>query len=183
MDYEHIIANGIYYLSASDNIQNNVLEFRQLLSEDNYYGEYGRAGEEVDLLEDLGEIETPTGRIIVWNNLDLQHKVGRLTVVTSDNEVKERKKKGREKKGKPDAMEVSTSPQPDLPSGIRKILCFFLVNPDRRIVSTKIVPEQQSVISLESAMEHRQNLMNDRKYKASRDAEDWESRTYTFCEH
>ncbi len=183
MNYEHIIANGIYYISASDNILNNVLEFRKLNSEESFYGEYGRAGEEVDLVETLGEIQTLTGRIIVWDNVELQHKVGRLTVGVSGNEVKERKKKGREpKKGKLDAIEASTS-QPDLPSGIRKILCFFLVSPDQRIVSTKIVPVQQSVISLESAMEHRQNLMNDRKYKASRDAEDWESRTYTFCEH
>jgi hypothetical protein len=67
--------------------------------------------------------------------------------------------------------------------GIRKILCFFVVDPDKRVVSTGIVPPQQGVIPLEVALEHRQNLMNERKYHAKAVSEDWESRTYSFCEH
>jgi hypothetical protein len=155
MPHENIIASGIYYISASNNIENNYLEFRTLNDEESYYGESGREGEEVNLVENIGSVETPTGKIIVWEN-SLQHKVGPLTV--------------------PAAAAAQGA-------GVRKILCFFLVSPKKRIVSTKIVPEQQSVIPLNVAMEHRQKLMNERKYIATQNAEDWETRTYTFCEH
>jgi hypothetical protein len=153
MSHENIVASGIYYISASDNIDKNYLEFRTLNDEKMYYDETHRAGEEIELVEEIGVVETSPGKILVWDN-DLQHKVGPLAVSTVESTA-----------------------------GIRKILCFFLVSPKKRIVSTKIVPEQQSLIPLEVAMEHRQNLMNERKYIATQDAQDWETRTFTFCEH
>jgi hypothetical protein len=183
MPYEHILANAIYYISSSENIEDNYLEFRHLQNEENFYDSHGRAGDEVDLLEELGSIDTPTGRIIVWKN-DLQHKVGPLSVPFADSTTKQKQKKAKKASSSiaapaPESTPVAAFP----PSGIRKILCFFLVDPSKRVVSTKIVPEQQSLIPLNVALEHRQALMNDRKYFAKSDAEDWESRTYTFCEH
>jgi hypothetical protein len=152
MKHEHIIASGIYYVSVSHNIDRNHLAFRTLIDETTLYEEQGYPGQEVPLVNDLGKVDTPTGRALVWQN-HIQHRVGGLTV------------------------------PPTSVTGIRKILCFFLVDPAHRIVSTKIVPPQQGVIPLEVAMEHRQQLMNERKYKADRDAEDWEERVFTFCEH
>jgi hypothetical protein len=175
MPHENIIASGIYYIAASENIINNHLAFRRLNDEHRYYGEHGREGEEVELVEDIGAVDTPTGTVLVWKN-DLQHQVGPLTVQDEPNEQPNKKKKST-------TPAVPSSPPVAPSTGIRKILCFFLVSPANRIVSTKIVPEQQNILSLEEAMEHRQNLMNERKYIAKRDAEDWESRTYTFCEH
>lgn len=170
LPHENIYANAIYYISSSENIENNYLEFRHLQSEENFYEINGRAGEEVELVEDLGSIDTPTGRIIVWKN-ELQHKVGPLSVSNTE-------KKKKSKSSKTDVSHTLSSS-----AGIRKILCFFLVSPERRVVSTKIVPPQQNIIPLEVALEHRQKLMNERKYFAKQDAEDWETRTYTFCEH
>jgi hypothetical protein len=185
MPHEHIVASAICYLSSSDNIECNYLEFRSLLSEENFYDNHGRAGDEVDLIHELGEVDTPTGRILVWKN-DLQHKVGPLSVSTPEDEEEEQRAKKTRKRNKASdssgaAAMASSLPVP--PSGVRKILCFFLVSPEHRVVSTKIVPPQQALIPLEVAMEHRQALMNERKYFARRDAEDWEARTYTFCEH
>jgi hypothetical protein len=172
MPHENIIASGIYYIAASENILNNHLSFRTLRDEDNYYHENGREGEEIDLVEEIGSVDTPTGTVLVWNN-DLQHQVGPLTVEAADQQPKKKSKTA-----------SSAQTPPVVPTtGIRKILCFFLVSPAKRIVSTKIVPEQQNIIPLSEAMEHRQKLMNERKYIARRDAEDWETRTYTFCEH
>ena len=175
MPHEHIIANAIYYITSSENIDNNYLEFRELLAEDSFYDTNGRAGEEVGLIEELGNVDTPTGRIIVWEN-NIQHKVGPLSVSVPDSSKKQKKSK----REKPSAPSVPASLPP---SGIRKILCFFLVDPSKRVVSTKIVPEQQNLIPWNVALEHRQCLMNERKYFARENAEDWESRTYTFCEH
>lgn len=176
MPHEHILANAIYYITSSENIDNNYLEFRELLPEESFYDNHGRAGEEVSLIEDLGSVNTPTGRIIVWEN-NIQHKVGPLTVPLSDSSKKQKKKSKRDESSTPSA------PASVPPSGIRKILCFFLVDPSERVVSTKIVPEQQNLIPWNVALEHRQCLMNERKYFARDNAEDWESRTYTFCEH
>jgi hypothetical protein len=153
MEHEHIIASGVYYVVASDNIASNHLEFRTMLDESSFYDEHGREGETVSLIDDLGSEPTPAGKGLVWHN-SLQHKVGELTV-----------------------------PADSQSAGIRKILCFFLVDPKRRIVSTAIVPKQQGVLSLEEAMRHRQELMNERKYEANAVTQEWEERIYSFCEH
>jgi hypothetical protein len=57
----------------------NYLEFRTLNDEEMYYGERHRAGEEVELVEEIGFVETSPGKILFWDN-DLQHKVGPLAV-------------------------------------------------------------------------------------------------------
>jgi hypothetical protein len=161
MDHEHIVASGIYYISVSSNIDKNHLSFRTLTDEETLYEERGYPGQEVELVNELGSVPTPTGRALVWEN-NLQHKVGALTVSLGP-------------------MTTLNTPTPV--TGIRKILCFFLVNPNQRIVSTKIIPPQQNMIPIEVAMGHRQKLMNERKYKAEAESADWEQRTYTFCEH
>jgi hypothetical protein len=61
----------------------------------------------------LGRIETPAGRCLAFAN-DLQHRVKGLRLDDS-----------------------ATEP------GVRKILCFFLVDPDRPIKSSRDVPPQQ----------------------------------------
>eukprot|EP00416_Gambierdiscus_australes_P026684 CAMPEP_0171080746 /NCGR_PEP_ID=MMETSP0766_2-20121228/16055_1 /TAXON_ID=439317 /ORGANISM="Gambierdiscus australes, Strain CAWD 149" /LENGTH=589 /DNA_ID=CAMNT_0011538015 /DNA_START=35 /DNA_END=1804 /DNA_ORIENTATION=+ len=61
----------------------------------------------------------------------------------------------------------------------RRIVVFWLVNPDKRIISTRHVPEQRSSMSLEKAKEHRLELMKERK----RHKEDWNVREVSLCEH
>jgi len=62
---------------------------------------------------------------------------------------------------------------------IRRIVVFWLINPDVRIVSTKHVAPQQGVMTLEDAHGHRLRLMEERK----RHKENWNLREVTLCEH
>jgi len=61
----------------------------------------------------------------------------------------------------------------------RRIVVFWLVNPDRRIISSRDVPPQQATMSLEEAKMHRAALMEERK----RHKQDWNIREVSLCEH
>jgi len=61
----------------------------------------------------------------------------------------------------------------------RRIVVFWLVNPEIRIPSTQDVPPQQSVMSLDEAKEHRLKLMEERK----KHKQDWNVREISLCEH
>merc|ERR1719433_750971 len=61
----------------------------------------------------------------------------------------------------------------------RRIVVFWLVNPDRRIISSRDVPPQQSTMRLEEAKELRTALMEERK----RNKQDWNIREISLCEH
>jgi len=61
----------------------------------------------------------------------------------------------------------------------RRIVVFWLVNPEKRIVSSRHVPPQQSVMSLDEAKAHRVELMEERK----RHKQDWNVREVSLCEH
>jgi len=61
----------------------------------------------------------------------------------------------------------------------RRIVVFWLVNPDVRIVSTKHVPPQQGTMPLEEALQHRLALMEERKHHKQQ----WNLRQVSLCEH
>ena len=61
----------------------------------------------------------------------------------------------------------------------RRIVVFFFVNPEKRIVSTREVPPQQKNISLRVAKQYRLELMAERKY----DKEKLNVRDIELCEH
>jgi hypothetical protein len=61
----------------------------------------------------------------------------------------------------------------------RRIVVFWLVNPERPIVSTANVPPQQGVISLDDAKRHRLALMTERKFHK----ESYSDREVGLCEH
>lgn len=61
----------------------------------------------------------------------------------------------------------------------RRIVVFWLVNPERRIVSTKHVPAQQGTMPPGEALKHRLALMEERKYHKQA----WNLRAVTLCEH
>merc|ERR1712129_91643 len=61
----------------------------------------------------------------------------------------------------------------------RRIVVFWLINPDRRIVSTKHVAHQQGVISRADAEKYRVELMEERKHHK----QDWNVREVSLCEH
>mmetsp|Transcript_110502 Transcript_110502/g.195613 ORF Transcript_110502/g.195613 Transcript_110502/m.195613 type:complete len:710 (-) Transcript_110502:48-2177(-) len=64
-------------------------------------------------------------------------------------------------------------------TAVRRIVVFWLINPDVRIVSTKHVAPQQSKMTLEEAHRHRLALMEERK----RHKQNWNLREVTLCEH
>ena len=104
----------------------------------------------------LGQVETREGCLIVFPN----SHVHRVSAMTNNNVV--------EGDGMPKR---------------RRIVCFFIVNPMHRIVSTREVAPQQlragGSMSLEEAFEHRLNLMNERKYKK----QSFNVRRVHLCEH
>jgi len=61
----------------------------------------------------------------------------------------------------------------------RRIVVFWLVNPDVRIVSTKHVEPQQGQMSWEDAQKYRLALMEERKHHK----QNWNLREVTLCEH
>ncbi|GMH42700.1 hypothetical protein BSKO_10619 [Bryopsis sp. KO-2023] len=63
--------------------------------------------------------------------------------------------------------------------GRRRIIVFFLVNPERDIVSTRDVEPQQEVMPRSEALQHRLKLMEERK----RHKQDWNVREIELCEH
>ncbi|XP_057315743.1 uncharacterized protein LOC130656823 isoform X2 [Hydractinia symbiolongicarpus] len=61
----------------------------------------------------------------------------------------------------------------------RRIVVFFVVNPEKKIISTREVPKQQDVISLTEAKRYRLESMAERKY----DKEKLNVRDIELCEH
>ena len=61
----------------------------------------------------------------------------------------------------------------------RCIIVFFVVNPEKKILSTREVAPQQEVIPLQKAKEYRLELMAERKYNK----EKLNVRDIELCEH
>ena len=61
----------------------------------------------------------------------------------------------------------------------RRIVVFWLVNPDRRIISTQDIPPQQDVITIEEALRNRLALMAERKLHK----QNFSEREVELCEH
>ncbi len=61
----------------------------------------------------------------------------------------------------------------------RRIIVFWLVNPERPIISTRDVPPQQETMSLDEALRYRLALMSERKLHK----ESYEEREVFLCEH
>ena len=169
MKNEKIVASGIYYY-CSDNITESHLEFREAINDPDYEQNDNRGVEEIyglidtdPLNQDLGYLITQEDRCIAFPNL-YQHRV------------------------KPFELIDGSKP------GHRKILVFFLVDPTHRIISTANVPPQQltwyegkeipqSLMTLEEAKKHREELMKERKYFIKENTERFFERPFSLCEH
>ena len=181
MQNEHIVATGIYYYHCS-NIEQSSLQFRTVISEPDYEQNdergvdavYGLV-DEAPLNQRIGDVETREDRCIVFPNV-YQHCVTPFELQDSSK------------------------------SGYRKILVFFLVDPAVRIISTANVPPQQAhwrtgdhavesigmrlrgrsskaTMSMQWAKEHREKLMNERKYFTAKNNEMLFERPFSLCEH
>ena len=100
----------------------------------------------------LGRLKTPAGRAIVFPNSHV-HKVTKM---------------------------MNTSIGTSATKQFRRIVVFFLVNPEKEIYSTRHVPvPQQGLMSRQQALEHRLQLMHERKHHK----QDWNVREIELCEH
>ena len=168
MSHEDIVATSIYILERDEDIVGGNLFFKRafhmgeasfLLS--NIVQDRERAQDDVvdNGLVPLGQAETKPKRLIAFPNCHV-HKVSTIKF---------------EGKSNPSARKG--------PKQKRRIVVFFLINPEKRIISTREVPPQQmhagGNMTREDACEHRLKLMRERKYTK----QDWNVREIELCEH
>lgn len=188
MPYEHICASGIYYYE-SENIEDSYLEFRRAINEEKIdYEQSDDIGVQWHYKIGDGEgLNEELGSIRTTQGKSLifpnylQHKVGSFNLEKGCKE------------------------------GKRKILVFFLIDPDKRIISTADVPIQQKEIkrkilagmignrlpkdlinvivkymsgmTSEEAKKYRERLMLFRKYFIDELNEEVYERQFSLCEH
>jgi len=164
---EHIIATGIYYYEMT-NLNDNYLNFRVKVSnpEDIYYPQnctqyvkthYGF--DNYGLYDSHDKIPCISlDSVKTYENLCLvfpntfQHKVSKISL---------------------------TDPTKN---GSRKILVFFLIDPNNRIISTADIEPQQNSISETNAKIYQDILMFERKYESKIQTAVFE-REWSLCEH
>jgi hypothetical protein len=161
MSHEHIVATCEYILDRDSDIDGGDLLFKRAFNED-----------EAEMLEvgtddSMGprNIDKLTNRIVVDGLFPLGRvatKAGRVIVFPNSHVHRLSKMTNR-----------GTVP------ARRRILVFFVVDPECRIVSTQEVPDQRGTISFEEALDHRLKLMKERKFAK----EDWNVRPINLCEH
>ena len=165
MSHENIVCTAELILDRDPELEGaNLLYKRAFLREEAEYI-FSHVGQERHIQLDkiveqgllpLGRAATPTGRLLVFPNSHV-HKVSPL---------------------------VNTQPvSADGKKAIRRIVVFFVVDPSRRIVSTREVPPQQEdaggMMSREQALDLRLKLMHERKFQK----QDWNVREIELCEH
>ena len=183
MSHEEIVATAIYILERDDDIVGGDILFKRALIQSEAsrvhnlrdappgYARKFFSGSPIP----LGKVETLSKRLIAFANSHI-HKVTTLEHKSSptdtnkgegddDTDGERATKKGRGMKQK------------------RRIVVFFLVNPEKRIISTREIPPQQSEaggsMTYEQACGHRLELMKERKYTK----QDWNVREISLCEH
>eukprot|EP00980_Cylindrotheca_fusiformis_P013396 scaffold3411_cov82-Cylindrotheca_fusiformis.AAC.2 len=167
MSHEEIVATAIYFIDRDEEIEGgNILFKRAFHKREAEYifssVDQSRPDSLESIIDDglhpLGQVETIPGRLLVFPNSHV-HKVTKLENVlpAADGDGTTKKK--------------------------RRIIVFFLINPEQRIVSTREVPVQQEhaggSMTWAEACEHRLELMKERKYTK----QDWNVREIELCEH
>ncbi|MFD7552942.1 DUF4246 domain-containing protein [Streptomyces sp. NPDC059835] len=160
---ERIVSTGLYYWD-NENITESRLSFRAALDDPDYEQSDDNGVREVYGLEDEDALNQVLGSASTPAGRCLafpnvlQHRVG--------------------------SFRLADATRP----GHRKILAFFLVDPDQKIVSTSDVPPQQpwsdtSTMTLEQAEEYREQLMRERKFFVDEHNEQLYEREFSLCEH
>ena len=175
MSHEEIVLTALYIADRDESVDGAALCFKRAFFQDEvrmigFHVAQDRppAVEKaiVEGLTPLGSVETPKGRLIVFPNSHV-HKVEDMVndlMLDDDSDDEE-------------TLEATC------PKAKRRIVVFFLVNPLRRIVSTREVAAQQASqggwMSLDDARAHRLQLMEERRFHK----QDWNVREIHLCEH
>jgi len=161
MSHEEIVATAIYFLHRDDDIEGGNIMFKRAFHrhEANYIYSFANQIRPIylnnviqDSLLPLGQVETRARRLLVFPNSHV-HKVRKITNVSEINDSGKKQK--------------------------RRIIVFFLINPEKRIVSTREVNPQQDSMKRDDAFKHRLELMKERKFTK----QDWNVREIELCEH
>ena len=166
MSHEDIVATAIYFIHRDADIKGGDILFKRAFHRDEAHFIFSNIGqvrpstlESIinEGLQPLGKVQTLPKRLLVFPNSHV-HKVTKMQNESQDtNNTREVQK--------------------------RRIIVFFLVNPEKRIISTREVSPQQieagGSMTREQAMEHRLELMKERKYTK----QDWNVRDIELCEH
>ncbi len=156
MSHENILATGLYIFKREENFDGADIDFRRFLypyeGEDLIYSTPQNAHRQTDQMGG-GDVK-PLGR--------LQTPEGRAIVFPNSHIHK-----------------LSNMSSKDGKDAVRRILVFWLVNPDVPIVSTANVEPQQEVMTFKQAKEYQLELMKERKVHK----EDYSQREVYLCEH
>jgi Protein of unknown function (DUF4246) len=165
MSHEEIVLTALYNADRDDEFHGADIEYkRAYLRQEEYYISANAGQSRLPVAEEiiraglipLGKVSTLKGRLIVFPNSHV-HKVTDMSFVPKSDEHSKSVK--------------------------RRIVVFFLVNPCRRIVSTREVAPQQMAcggkMTLEDALAHRLQLMHERRHTK----QDWNVREIELCEH
>jgi len=154
---ESIVATGIYYLD-SENITESSLEFRKSVNDPPYEQNDDRGVEEIYGIQDGNTLNQYLGYLLT--------KADRCIVFPNIYQHHVR----------PFSLLDPTK------NGYRKLLVFFLVDPNKRIISTAdLAPEQN--MSVQEAIHHRSELMAERKYLMDLNSKEVYERDFSLCEH
>jgi hypothetical protein len=158
---EHIVATGIYYYKM-ENISENYLNFRTKVNE--YYDYPQDCHKYVNVHYGLDIQDREVQNIIDFTPVEtkedlclifpnfLQHKVSDFKLI---------------------------DPTKD---GTRNILCFFLIDPSKSILSTKDVRPQYKKLDFTEAKLYEELLMYERKAEVTNQNQKYEE-MYSLCEH
>lgn len=166
MSSDHILMTGIYVVDRDADFHGGDLIFRRafleiegsaLLNEIEQCRHWDADRIVENGLRPLGCLETSRGRMIAFPNSHV-HKLSVMTRLPAVPAVNAGRK------------------------GIsrRRVIVFWVVDPDRDVLTTQEVPRQQSIMSFETACRHRLELMEERKlHKGKLNGE----RALSLCEH
>lgn len=165
---EAIVATGIYYYSM-DNITESLLKFREAVDDPPYEQDDKEGVYQVFGMENEGKLNQKIGSLIAREGRCIafpnvyQHKVAPFELVDKTK------------------------------NGHRKILVFFLIDPMKRVISTRNIAPQNPIwddkpadsftMTLDEAKKYREDLMSERKYIRDELDKELYEREFSLCEH
>lgn len=160
MSHENIVASVVYIMRKDEGLLGANLQFKRAFLEE----EAGALFEDLpqcrpaavdslikEGLVPLGTALLPAGQMVCFPNSHV-HRLSKLTCAKAAHGG---------------------------PPCVRRVVVFWLVNPDHRITSTQDVPAQQGSVAWEQAQQDRLHLMEERKLHK----QDWNVREISLCEH
>lgn len=171
MSSDHILMTGIYIAHRDDDFQGGDLLFQRTFWD--FEGSAIFSGivqtrhwmaERIvnECRRPLGKLDTPKGRLIVFPNSHV-HRLSKM------------QRGPKHTTGNAHARESTRTAMTR-----RRVVVFWVVDPERDVITTQDVPRQQGVMSLDRAKQHRLALMHERKQHKDRLNGD---RKISLCEH